>query len=179
MTQITTTEDNAIRNWQKLEPILEHLKDVNLAILKGRLERGMWLKRIKTEKLYVGYDGWVSSWAEFLDNVAIARETARQDMEIYDQFAAYLQNTPKLMDTLSYERLVRLLPVVKKEPDLKQSLLDMASTASRADFDNNVKELKGQVADDKCINPTDCTSPKIILEKCQICGVIYRRKDLE
>ena len=179
MTQIATTEDNAIKNWQKLEPILEHLKDVNLAILKGRLERGMWLKRIKVEKLYVGYDGWVSSWSEFLDNVAIARETARQDMEIYDQFSAYLLNSPKLMDTLSYERLVRLLPVEKKEPDLKQSLLDMASTASRADFNNNVKELKGQVADDKCINPIDCTSPKIILEKCQICGVIYRRKDLE
>ena len=180
MNQIMTSEENtSVKNWEKLEPILEHLKDVNLAILKGRLERGMWLKRIKIEKLYIGYDGWVSTWAEFLDNVSIARETARQDMEIYEEFSAFLQNTPKLMDTLSYERLVRLLPVVKKEPDLKKSLLDMASTASRADFDNNVKELKGKVADDKCVNPQDCTSPKIILEKCQICGVIYRRKDLE
>ena len=178
MNQITTSEI-AEKNFIKLEPILEHLKDVNLAILKGRLERGMWLKRIKLEKLYVGYDGWVSTWAEFLDNVSIARETARQDMEIYDQFAAYLQNNPKLMDTVSYERLVRLLPVVRKQPEQKNTLLDMAAKASRTDFDNNIKEMKGQVADDKCINPTDCTSPKIILEKCQICGVTYRRKDLE
>ena len=50
MNQITTSEDNtSVKNWEKLEPILEHLKDVNLAILKGRLERGMWLKRIKIE----------------------------------------------------------------------------------------------------------------------------------
>jgi|TARA_R100001163_G_scaffold61174_1_gene50965 hypothetical protein len=178
MTQITNSEI-AEKNFSKLQPILDHLKDVNLAILKGRLERGMWLKRIKSEKLYIGYDGWVGTWAEFLDVVTIARETARQDMEIYDQFAAFLQSNPKLMDTVSYERLVRLLPVVKKQPEHKPTLLDMAAKASRTDFNNNIREMKGLVADDKCINPTDCTSPKIILEKCQICGVIYRRKDLE
>jgi hypothetical protein len=55
----------------------------------------------------------------------------------------------------------------------------MASSASRSDFDNNIKELKGQVPDDKCVNPSECSSAKIILEKCQICGVTYRRKDLE
>jgi hypothetical protein len=159
--------------------MLERLNNINLAILKGRLERGMYLSKIKVDKIYQGYDGWVHTWSEFLDSVGIARETARQDMEIYSEFANYIQANPKLAESLTYERLVRLLPVVKSNPDIKSAVLDMASTASRFDFENNVKELKGQTPDDKCINPSDCTSPKIILEKCQICGVTYRRKDLE
>ena len=178
MTQLATNEELQIQNHEKLTPILNQLKNVNLAILKGRLERGMWLKKIKIEKLYIGYDGWVHTWSEFLDNISIARETARQDMEIYDEFATYLQSNPELMNQITYERLVRLLPVVKKAQS-KSILLDMAASSSRTDFDNNIKELKGQVADDKCINPADCSSPKIILERCQICGVTYRRKDLE
>ena len=180
MTQVVTTNNEiAENNYVKLAPMLERLNNINLAILKGRLERGMYLAKIKHDKVYQGYDGWVSSWTEFLDSIGIARETARQDMEIYAEFASYVQANPKLAESLTYERLVRLLPVVKSNPDIKLKVIEMAATASRFDFENNVKELKGQTPDDKCINPSDCTSPKIILEKCQICGVIYRRKDLE
>ena len=169
MTQITATNNELQENnFTKLAPMLERLNNINLAILKGRLERGMYLSKIKVDKIYQGYDGWVHTWAEFLDSIGIARE-----------IASYIQANPKLAENLTYERLVRLLPVVKSNPDIKPSVLDMASTASRFDFENNVKELKGQTPDDKCINPSDCTSPKIILEKCQICGVTYRRKDLE
>jgi hypothetical protein len=72
------------------------------------------------------------------------------------------------------------LPVAKKEPDLKASLLDMAATASRTDFDNNVKELKGKVPSDKCLSIETCENKQsIILEKCTICGLTFRRKDLE
>ncbi len=180
MTQVVTTNNEiAENNYVKLAPMLERLNNINLAILKGRLERGMYLAKIKHDKVYQGYDGWVSSWTEFLDSIGIARETARQDMEIYAEFASYVQANPKLAESLTYERLVRLLPVVKSNPDIKAGVIEMAATASRFDFDNNIKELKGQTPDDKCINPSDCTSPKIILEKCQICGVTYRRKDLE
>ncbi len=180
MTQVVASNTELQENnYTKLAPMLERLSNINLAILKGRLERGMYLAKIKHDKVYQGYDGWVHTWTEFLDNIGIARETARQDMEIYSEFASYIQANPKLVENLTYERLVRLLPVVKSNPDIKPKVLEMASTASRFDFENNVKELKGQTPDDKCINPSDCTSPKIILEKCQICGVTYRRKDLE
>tara|TARA_R100000773_G_scaffold20599_1_gene18372 strand:+ start:4640 stop:5167 length:528 start_codon:yes stop_codon:yes gene_type:complete len=163
-----------ITNYEKLEPILGRLTNINLTILKGRLERGMWLKRIKDNKLFVGHDGWVHTWAEFLDNISIARETARQDMEIYEQFASYLQNNPNLMNQLSYERLVRLLPVVKNDHNDKPLLLEMAASTNRADFDNNLKELKGKMPTDMC----DCETV-IILARCTVCGATHRRKDLE
>jgi len=179
MTQPQINTELQESNHNKILPYLQRLTNINLTILKGRLERGMYLSKIKVDKIYQGYDGWVHTWAEFLDNIGIARETARQDMEIYAEFASYVQANPKLAETLTYERLVRLLPVVKSNPDIKPAVVEMAATASRFDFDNNVKELKGQTPDDKCVNPSDCTSPKIILERCQICGVTYRRKDLE
>lgn len=179
MTQAQINTELQESNHNKILPYLQRLTNINLTILKGRLERGMYLSKIKVDKIYQGYDGWVHTWAEFLDNIGIARETARQDMEIYTEFASYVQANPKLAETLTYERLVRLLPVVKSNPDIKPAVVEMAATASRFDFENNVKELKGQTPDDKCVNPSDCTSPKIILERCQICGVTYRRKDLE
>jgi hypothetical protein len=179
MTQPQINTELQESNHNKILPYLQRLTNINLTILKGRLERGMYLSKIKVDKIYQGYDGWVHTWAEFLDNIGIARETARQDMEIYSEFASYVQANPKLAETLTYERLVRLLPVVKSNPDIKPAVVEMAATASRFDFENNVKELKGQTPDDKCVNPSDCTSPKIILERCQICGVTYRRKDLE
>jgi hypothetical protein len=179
MTQAQINTELQESNFNKITPYIDRLANINLAILKGRLERGMYLAKIKADKIYQGYDGWVHTWAEFLDNIGIARETARQDMEIYAEFASYVQANPKLAETLTYERLVRLLPVVKLNPDIKPAVLEMASSASRSDFDNNIKELKGQVPDDKCVNPSECSSAKIILEKCQICGVTYRRKDLE
>ena len=180
MTQVVASNTELQENnYAKLAPMLERLSNINLAILKGRLERGMYLAKIKVDKVYQGYDGWVHTWGEFLDSIGIPKETARQDIEIYKEFASYVQANPKLAETLTYERLVRLLPVVKSNPDIKSSVIEMAATASRFDFDNNIKELKGQTPTDKCVNPSDCTSPKIILERCQICGVTYRRKDLE
>ena len=180
MTQVVASNTELQENnYAKLAPMLERLSNINLAILKGILERGMYLAKIKVDKVYQGYDGWVHTWGEFLDSIGIPKETARQDMEIYKEFASYVQANPKLAETLTYERLVRLLPVVKSNPDIKPTVVEMAATASRFDFDNNIKELKGQTPTDKCVNPSDCSSPKIILERCQICGVTYRRKDLE
>jgi hypothetical protein len=180
MTQVVASNTELQENnYAKLAPMLERLSNINLAILKGRLERGMYLAKIKVDKVFQGYDGWVHTWGEFLDSIGIPKETARQDIEIYKEFASYVQANPKLAETLTYERLVRLLPVVKSNPDIKPTVVEMAATASRFDFDNNIKELKGQTPTDKCVNPSDCSSPKIILERCQICGVTYRRKDLE
>ena len=161
---------------QTLPNLIEELKKINITILKGRLDRGNILKRIKNSKAYVGYDSYCDTWNEFLEAVGINRETARQDMEIYEEFSYYLMQKVELLANCSYERLVRLLP----DPDLKASLLDMAATASRTDFDNNVKELKGKIPSDKCLSIETCENKQtIILEKCTICGLTFRRKDLE
>ena len=50
----------------------------------------------------------------------------------------------------SYERLVRLLPIVKKHPETKMELLTMANQSNRKDFDINVKGLKGLRTEDNC-----------------------------
>tara|TARA_Y100000592_G_C5444794_1_gene305421 strand:- start:259 stop:783 length:525 start_codon:yes stop_codon:yes gene_type:complete len=174
MNQIVSHENNAEKNYELLTPIVEKLKSINITILKGRLQRGMLLQKVKEQKLFLGYDGWVNTWAEFLDNINISRETARQDIEIYNEFFDYLENEPLLLNTISYERLVRLLPVVKKDKSSLSKLLDMAARSNRTDFDNNIKEAKGLVPTDKC----NCEN-LIILARCTICGVTYRRKDLE
>ena len=77
MTQVVASNTELQENnYPKLAPMLERLSNINLTILKGRLERGMYLSKIKVDKIYQGYDGWVHTWAEFLDNIGIARETA-------------------------------------------------------------------------------------------------------
>ena len=93
MNQITTN-NNTEKNYEVLIPILDQLKSINITILKGRLQRGMLLQKLKNQKLYVGYDGWVETWVEFLDSISLSRETARQDMEIYNEFWNYLNEEP-------------------------------------------------------------------------------------
>ena len=162
-----------------MNEIVDKLAQINVNILRGRLERGGLLKTIKMKKLYVGYDSYVNTWAEFLDAINLNRETARQDMEVYDAFSHFLMHRIDLLESCSYERLVRLLPIVKKNPDNKDELLEMTAKTRSVDFDNNLKEMKGLVPDDQCVNPEQCDAPKIILERCGVCGVTYRRKDLE
>ena len=54
MTQVVTTNNEITENnYVKLAPMLERLNNINLAILKGRLERGMYLARYTT--LFVSY----------------------------------------------------------------------------------------------------------------------------
>ena len=74
-----------------MNEIVDKLAQINVNILRGRLERGGLLKTIKMKKLYVGYDSYVNTWAEFLDAINLNRETARQDMEVYDAFSHFIR----------------------------------------------------------------------------------------
>jgi hypothetical protein len=153
--------------------LIEDLKSIDISILKGRLERGNILLRIKNEKAYLGYDSYCNTWHEFLEAIHLNRETARQDMEIYSEFSFYvLEQTRENLKQTSYERLVRLLPIVKKEPQMKKELLEMATRSNRADFDNNVRELKGLTATDSC---KDCMQEYIVLHKCKCCGLTIKK----
>jgi hypothetical protein len=154
-----------------MEQIVDKLAKINVNILRGRLERGGLLKTIKLKKLYIGYDSYVNSWAEFLDTINLNRETARQDMEVYDAFSHFLMHRIDLLESCSYERLVRLLPIVKKDPDSRDDLLEMTARTRRVDFDNNLKELKGGTATDSCEN---CMQEVIVLHKCKCCGLTVK-----
>lgn len=151
--------------------LVDELKNINLTILKGRLERGNILNRIKNEKAYIGYDSWCETFHQFLECINLNRETARQDMEVYKEFSYYLleKHREELLQT-SYERLVRLLPIVRKEPNMKKSLVDMAHRSNRADFDNNIRELKGKIPTDQC----DCNET-ITLVICVKCGLKVKK----
>jgi hypothetical protein len=165
---------------QALPELVEELKSININILKGRLDRGNILTRIKDQKAYINYDSYCETWDQFLEAVGINRETARQDMQICKEFSQYLLGRLDLLQNCSYERLVRLLPVAKQKPELKSSLLDMAASANRTDFDNNLREIKGKMPSDNCLSLETCEDKRtIILEKCTICGLTFRRKDLE
>jgi len=161
---------------QTLPELVDDLKKINISILRGRLERGNILKRIKESKSYINYDSYCSNWNEFLEAVGINRETARQDMEIYEQFSYYLYSRLDLMTNCSYERLVRLLPVVKSQKtnlnQTTQQLLEMAAESNRTDFDNNIRELKGQIPSDMCEHEETIT-----LIRCVKCGFTIRKKD--
>ena len=164
--------------------LLTKLQTINLTVLKGRLERGAILQHIKNNKLYVNYDSWVERWSDFLDCINLNRETARQDIEIFQEFSYYLTTNPLLLQKCSYERLIRLLPVVREKKKDNHSvdlmpLLEMSVNTNRKDFDNNIKEMRGLIPDDQCINPQICDAPKMVFERCGVCGVTYRRKDLE
>jgi len=167
-----------------IQQAVNRLSEINITVLKGRIERGALLLQLKNDKSYLGHDSWVNSWSDFLDCININRETARQDMEVFQEFAEELTNRPDLLNSCSYERLIRLLPVIrlrKKEGTTigRVRLLEMTARSKREDFDNNLKEMKGLAPNDKCVDPSNCDAPKIILERCTICGVTYRRKDLE
>jgi hypothetical protein len=153
----------------KLAPTLQdyiyQLSQINIGILKGRLERGNILIKLKESKAYVGYDSYCDTWDSFLEAINISRETARQDMDIFKEFAFHLYEQRNL--NVRYERLVRLLPIVKKEPQMKQGLVEMATISNRADFDNNLRELKGKIPTDSCGR---CFERVQKFEKCIYCG---------
>ena len=155
---------------RNLYDLVDDLKKIDLSILKGRLDRGSILLRIKNEKAYLGYDSYCNTWHDFLEAIQVNRETARQDMEIFKEFSEYVLENADFEHT-SYERLVRLLPFAKKEPEKKQELIEMAQRCNRKDFDNNVRELKGKVATDSCEN---CMSDYIVLHKCKTCGLTVK-----
>jgi hypothetical protein len=155
-----------------INELIEDLKNIDISILKGRLERGNILQRIKTEKAYINYDSYCSTWHEFLEAVHLNRETARQDMEVYTEFSFYvLEQSKESLKKTSYERLVRLLPIIKKEPEKKRELFEMATRSNRADFDNNVRELKNLIATDSCEN---CMEEVVVLHKCKCCGLVVK-----
>ena len=135
-----------------LDQCIERLKTINISILKGRLERGNILRHIKENKSYLNYDGYIDNWDSFLESICINRETARQDMDIFQQFSFYILGKKELLENCSYERLIRLLPIAKKEPQKKIQLLEMAARTNRADFDNNIRELKGLEPADRCVD---------------------------
>lgn len=151
--------------------LVEDLKNINLTILRGRLDRGNILIRIKKDKAYIGYDSYCETFHQFLECINLNRETARQDMEVYKEFSYFLleKHREELLQT-SYERLVRLLPVVRRAPQKKKELIDMAHRSNRADFDNNLRELKGKLPTDQC----DCEDT-ITLVICVKCGHKVRK----
>ena len=55
---------------------------------------------------------------------------------------------------------------------MKKELLEMATRSNRADFDNNVRELKGLTATDSC---KDCMQEYIVLHKCKTCGLTIKK----
>tara|TARA_Y100001972_G_scaffold123494_1_gene170847 strand:- start:3839 stop:4360 length:522 start_codon:yes stop_codon:yes gene_type:complete len=171
MTQIQIS-NNAEKNYELLSPILDSLRNINIQLLKGRLQRGLLLKKIKEQKLYIGHDGWISTWAEFTDSISLSVETARQDIEIYNQFFKFLEEKPLLYNQIPYERLVRLLPVVKdtSEDISIINYLDMAANSNRVDFDNNIREAKGKIATDSCKHDYS-----IVFLKCSICGHMIKK----
>ena len=73
-----------------LQDYIHQLSQINIGILKGRLERGNILIKLKESKAYVGYDSYCDTWDSFLEAINISRETARQDMDIFKEFAFHL-----------------------------------------------------------------------------------------
>ena len=92
-------------------------------------------------------------------------------MEVYDAFSHFLMHRIDLLESCSYERLVRLLPIVRKAPETKDELLEMTARTRRVDFDNNLKELKGYTATDSCEN---CMEEVVVLHKCKCCGLVKK-----
>ena len=167
---------------QTIDDKINYLRDIDITILKSRLMRGCVLKDIKDKKEYVNVDSEGStSWYQFLEAIGIEAETARADMRIYETFWAILERNPHLTPNLKYYRLKQLLPIVKGgEPEHKVvELLEISTLANRKDFDNTLREAKGLIPTDNCVDVVNCQKPKQIYEKCTYCGVYIRREDLE
>lgn len=175
MSEILNEMTEVLEKEITVESLVDKLRSINVTILKGRLERGAYLLAIKQEKLYVNYDSYCLTWNDFLEAINLPRETARQDMKIYLLFAEYLNANSMWLQNIPYERLVRLLPIAENmtcEKDVGD-ILNMALESNRRDFDNNLKELKGLMPTDTCVN--HFVNPQTY-EKCTVCGE-FRRKE--
>jgi len=175
MNEILKESTETLEQKATVESLVDKLRSINVTILKGRLERGAYLLAIKQEKLYVNYDSYCVTWNNFLEAINVPRETARQDMKIYEKFAEYLNANSLWLQKIPYERLVRLLPVAENmnNNDDVANILYMAYESNRNDFDNNLKELKGLIPTDTCKSHFE--NPQIY-EKCTVCGD-FRKKD--
>lgn len=146
--------------------LIEEIKNAQKETVKGFLIIGRNLSKIQEEKLWSYYGSHIENFDSFLREIKIKRATAYNLMAIWRNFGEIIIS--KNLD-VSYFRLVKLLPIVKKEKN-KEDWLFRAQELDPQGFENEIREALGKIPTDKC----EHNGEKIYLVKCMICGKIIK-----
>ncbi len=138
--------------------------------LLGAIQIGMALEKIREGNL------WVSTGAKSFEKYAagchgFGRSTVYNMIGVAKAFGKYIIENPDLQG-IEVTRLIKLLPHVKKSNEM--DLLSQAAHIPDSEgFDNQIRNMKGQVA-------TDDDHPHTwepFLEKCSVCGKTKRFRE--
>jgi len=99
------------------------------------------LKLIRDEKYYktLGHDSFVSYVQS--PEVGLHYRTAYYYIEIYEVFIEQLSYTREQLINYSYDKLRKLLPIIRREED-KEKVMERASSLSWGDFEKIYKDEK-------------------------------------
>jgi len=100
------------------------------------------LKKIRDNEYYkyLGYD----TFTDYVQNpdVGFNPRTAYYYIEIYETFILEKGYTPESLIDYSYDKLRKLLPIVRNEENKTEEVMDKALALKWSDFEKDYKEVK-------------------------------------
>lgn len=131
--------------------ILMLKKQMGLAFLN----MGKLLKIIRDNKFYkpLGYDNFTSYVIN--SELGFKRSTAYYYIEIFEFFAQKLKWKQEKIVEMGYDKLVRLMPVIKKNPEKVEELVTDAKVLRPYDFNKKYRDEKKQEGHEEFLAPPE------------------------
>lgn len=139
--------------------ILTLKKDMGLAFLK----MGELLKEIRDNNYYkeLGYDNFISYIVN--SELGFKRSTAYYYISIFEFFVEKLKWEQEKIVGMGYDKLVRLMPIIKKNPDNLEDLVTDAEVLRPYDFNKKYKDEEKQNGHEDFLAPPEYF-------RCEKCG---------
>ena len=144
---------------QTHQEILTLKRDMGLAFLK----MGELLKVIRDNKFYevLGYDNFTSYVIN--SELGFKRSTAYYYIEIFEFFVQKLKWEQKKIVEMGYDKLIRLMPVIKKNPENEEELATDAEALRPYDFNKKYRDEEKQNGHEDFLAPPEYF-------RCEKCG---------
>jgi len=144
---------------QTHKEILTLKKDMGMAFVK----LGELLKIIRDNKFYevLGYNNFTSYVVN--SELGFKRSTAYYYIEIFEFFGQKLKWKQEKIAEMGYDKLVRLMPVIKKNPEKCIDLVADAQVLRPYDFNKKYKDEAKQEGHEKFLAPPEYF-------RCEKCG---------
>jgi hypothetical protein len=157
---------------QKLDELTNQINECIREGAKRFLQMGFNLKLIRDGNLW--HHSGAQTFREWAEReVHLKKSQVYNAMDSYEKYQHIIKDNPELQG-IEQTRMVKLLPFTNGDERTEELLL-MAATVDAKGFDNNLRELKGKIADDDCKCPEEFQDD---YTKCQLCGKFHRIIDV-
>jgi len=155
----------------KLEDLEAEIAQGKKRGLLGALQIGRALSRIQSGNLFLS-DG-CDNFAQYVERAhGFKRSTAYSMIAVYQTWGQAILANPEFQ-SVDPSRLIRLLPFVDKD-DPQELLRDAVFVPDKAGFEANVRNRRGSIAPDQCLDHDFIPIP---WTQCSKCGLRKKIKE--